>query len=516
MHLTQPLHKGRRERPDALACVYAERGRSYAELVSRVARLAGALQRLGLETGDRAGLLGLNSDRYIEGLYAILWAGGVVNPVNTRWASAEMAYSLNDCETRLLLVDDNFLDFLEPLRAKCPALETIVYMGEGEAPTGTVDYETLVAESAPAEDALRSGDDLAAIFYTGGTTGAPKGVMLSHANLYADALGTVAATPRPARAVCLHAAPLFHIGGLGLVFQLMPRLGTHVIMPGFEPAAMLELIERERVQETFLVPTMLRLLLDHEDFGKRDLSSLRYMIYGASPMDAALMDRALERLPGVDFMQAYGMTELSPVVVVLPPENHAAEGRAKLAAAGLPINIAEIRIVDDEDNDVPTGTVGEIAARGPMVMRGYWNKPEQSAEALRGGWMHTGDAGYVDEDGYVYVVDRIKDMIVTGGENVYSAEVEDVILRLPQVAQCAVIGVPDEQWGERVHAVLVLHEGESLSHEDLVAHCRGLIGAYKSPRSSEVRHEMPMSGAGKLLKYKLRDAFWEGRSRRIG
>jgi len=518
MQLTQSLHKGLRERPEVLATVCGERRRTYRELHARVARLAAGLRAQGLRPGERVGVLGVNSDHYLEAIYAVLWAGGVINPVNSRWAPPEMAYSLDDCQTRMLLVDEAFAGAVQPLREHSGMLESVLYMGDGDAPEGVTRCEALIAQSEPSEDAGRRGDDLAGVMYTGGTTGAPKGVMLSHANLYADVLGTLAASPRPDRPIALQAAPFFHVGGLGLILQVAARLGTHVIMPGFEPGAVLALVERERIQETFLVPTMLRMVLDHEDFSRHDLSSLRCLIYGASPMDGGLMDRALEQLPGTGFLQVYGMTELAPVVTALPPRYHTPEGRRpdKLAAAGMPINIAELRIVDGTDRELPPGETGEIAVRGPMVMQGYWNKPEQTAAALRDGWMHTGDAGYLDEDGFLFVVDRIKDMIISGGENIYSAEVEEAILRLPQVRQCAVIGVPDEQWGERVHAVLVLHDGETLDHEALVAHCRTLIAPYKCPRSSEQRPELPMSAAGKLLKYKLREPYRKDRSRRIG
>jgi len=239
-------------------------------------------------------------------------------------------------------------------------------------------------------------------------------------------------------------------------------------------------------------------------------------LYGAAPIDDALLLQALQALPGVRFCQVYGMTELSPVITALPASCHAAEAPPHLRrSAGRPVPIAEVRIVDNLGRPVPTGTVGEIAARGPMVMAGYWNKPEQTAEVLRDGWMHTGDGGYMDEQGYVYVVDRLKDMIVTGGENVYSAEVENAITQLPQVSMCAVIGVPDDQWGERVHAVVVLRAGQALTAEELIAHCKSEIAGYKCPRSLEFRTEIPLSPAGKMLKYQLRETFWKGRARAV-
>lgn len=280
---------------------------------------------------------------------------------------------------------------------------------------------------------------------------------------------------------------------------------------------MIEAIARERVVETFLVPAMLRAVLTHPDFNKHDLSTLQCLIYGASPIGSTLPKNAMRKLPNASFLQMYGMTELSPTVTMLAPNMHSDPAmHRRLMSAGRPTHIAEVRIVDPMDREVKLGQVGEIVARGPMVMQGYWNKPEQTAEAIREGWMHTGDAGYMDADGYLFLVDRIKDMIVTGGENVYSVEVEDILLQRPEVTQCAIIGVLDEKWGERVHAVLVLKDGESLDEASITAFCREHIASYKCPRSYEVRDELPMSGAGKLLKYKLREGHWQGRGRSIG
>ncbi len=518
MYLTQPLHKASRECPDALATVFGDRRQTYAGFTSRVATLAAALHGLGLAPGDRVGMLGMNSDRYVEYLYGVLWAGGVINPVNVRWSVREIAYSLDDCDTAILFVDDAFKDIVAPLREQTNALHTIVFVGDGECPEDAFDYETLLSQTRAVPDAMRRGDDLAAVLYTGGTTGKPKGVMLSHTNFCIDGLATRVAVGSPPKSIALQTAPSFHVAGVQGIYSHFAKLGTLVILQAFEPGAVLETVEREKINDIFLVPTMLRFLLDHPSFTQRDLSSLTNVTYGASPMDTALLKRALEALPGVEFSQAYGMTELSPTVSILTPYYHTADGRAagKLMSAGQPTSIAELRIVDSNDEDVALGAVGEIVARGPMVMQGYWNKPEQTTEALKNGWMHTGDVGTMDADGFIFVVDRMKDMIVSGGENVYSAEVEDAILQLPQVAQCAVIGVPDETWGERVHAVLVLKAGATLEHDALMTHCKTFIAGYKCPRSMELRDEMPMSGAGKLLKFELREPYWRDRQRQVG
>jgi acyl-CoA synthetase (AMP-forming)/AMP-acid ligase II len=495
--------------------VFAGRRVTFAQFANRISRLAGALHKLGVAPGDRIGMLAQNSDRYIEYLYGTFWAGAVINPVNIRWSVNEIAYSLNDCGTEILFVDDAFLRLAGPLREQCPCLRHVIYCGDGETPAGMHGYEQLVISSAPGPDAVRSGDDLAAILYTGGTTGAPKGVMLSHANLISNALSALAAAPRPVVEVTLHIAPFFHVGGLALVIQSALRQAKHVVLPAFDPQAILSAIVEERANETFLVATMLQAILDHPTFGAYDLSSLTSVLYGAAPMNSTLLHRALKALPSSQFMQLYGMTEIAPVAAVLPAHCHTPDGQKlnKLKAAGRPAPICEVRIVDPETGETrPTGCVGEVVVRGPSVMLGYWNKPEETAKSLRDGWMHTGDGGYMDEDGYLFMTDRIKDMIISGGENIYSTEVENAILSHPAVQSCAVIGIPDQKWGETVHAAIVVRESQSLSAQQVIDHCRQLIAGYKCPRSVEFRAELPHSAAGKLLKYKLREAFKNSKS----
>ena len=512
LYLTQPLHKALQERPEATALVCGARRQRFAQFVDRVARLAAGLQDLGRQHGDRVGLLALNSDRYVEYLYATWWAGGVVNPVNIRWSAREIAYSLDDCDTRILLADAGFTTVARQQRELSRSLRTLAHFGDSTAPEGMVDAEALMARARPVADALRQGHDLAAVMYTGGTTGLPKGVMLSHANLVAGQLSANMAAQRPEESVGLNMAPMFHVGGIGLTLQLMQRLCTQVVMPSFDEVQVLQAIHNERASETFMVPTMLKRLIEHPRFAEFDTSSLRLVLYGAAPIDDALLQQAMHSLPHAGFCQLYGMTELSPVVTVLPAWCHHPDQPAhRRRSAGRPVPIAEVRIVDPQGQPVPPGTVGEIAARGPMVMAGYWNQPEQTAQVLRDGWMHTGDGGRMDEDGFVYVVDRIKDMVVTGGENVYSAEVENTIAQLPQVSMCAVIGIPDEHWGERVHAVVVLRAGQTLDEAALITHCKAHIAGYKCPRSVEFRSEIPLSPAGKMLKYQLRDVYWEGK-----
>ena len=290
-----------------------------------------------------------------------------------------------------------------------------------------------------------------------------------------------------------------------------------MFVPSFTPTGVLESIQNEGASQMLLVPTMIQMLVDHPDLKQYDTRALRQVLYGASPISEGVMKRALEAFPNAGFAQAYGMTELSPCATILPAWYHTAEGQkaGKMRSGGRATLTAEVRIVDADDNEVPRGTVGEVCVRGPGVMQGYWNKPELTATALRGGWMHTGDAAYMDEDGFVFVVDRVKDMIITGGENVYSAEVENAVGRHPAVAACAVIGIPSERWGESVHAVIVLKPGQTTDADAIMAHCKTLIAGYKCPRSVAFVDALPLSGAGKILKTKLREPHWAGHQRNV-
>ena len=515
-YLTQSLHRAIRQYPDRTATVFQDRRKSYKEFCDRVARLAGALQQLGMKPGDRVGILSLNSDRYLELYYAIWWGGGVVNPVNTRWSTREIAYSLDDCETRLLVVDNNFASHCSEISELSRSLHTLIFAGDSEAPAGMFDYETLVAEQKPVKDTMRSGDDLAGIFYTGGTTGKPKGVMLTHMNLYSSGMTGLVEGVAEAGDVGLHAAPMFHLAD-GMFLLVLTALGcTQVIVPAFQPELVLKTIQDEKVSSSLLVPTMIQMLVDDPSFPNFKLDSMRRFIYGASAINEALLERAMKQLPNAAFLQCYGQTEMSPIVSVLPPSFHSKEG-GKLRSAGRPAASVEVRILDSEGVEVATDVVGEIAARGPGVMKGYWNNPEQTNATLNDGWVRTGDSAYMDKDGFIFVVDRVKDMIISGGENVYSAEVENAIAQHPSVASCAVIGIPDPQWGESVHAVVVVKkDAEAVDEQSIKAHCKALIAGYKCPRSVAFQDSLPLSGAGKILKTVLREPYWKDQARGIG
>ncbi|MBP6118187.1 MAG: long-chain fatty acid--CoA ligase [Giesbergeria sp.] len=518
MYLTQSLHRSVQQHPHRIAVRWGEQTRTFGEFADRVARFAGALQKLGVQSGDRVAMLSLNSERYLEYQMAVPWAGAVLNPCNIRWSPAEILYSLEDSGSTVLLVDETFKGMVAQFRRESTTLREFIYCGDGETPEGMHGYEALVAQTAPAADALRRGNDLAGIFYTGGTTGFPKGVMLSHNNLCSSGLAVRAEGLARPGGTYLHAAPMFHLADMGLAFPHWVEGNTHSIIPAFDPAKVLDTIEQHRVTNLCLVPTMIQMMLDHPSMGPhRDLSSLRTVFYGASALPDALLLRAQKAIPQAEVFQGFGMTELSPVGTILPSTYLAEENRhlGKLGCSGRATFCTEAKIVDGEGTEVPRGTVGEIIVRGPNVMMGYWNQPELTAAALRDGWMHTGDGGRMDEDGFVTVVDRIKDMIKTGGENVFSAEVENALAKHPAVVMSAVIAIPDPQWGEAVHAVVVLAPGQQVTAEEIIAHCKTLIAGYKSPRSVEFLDALPMTGAGKILKTKLREPFWKGRERGV-
>jgi acyl-CoA synthetase (AMP-forming)/AMP-acid ligase II len=503
MYLTQPLHRNAQQFPDAVATICGERTRTHSESLDRISRLAGALRANGIDHDDRVAILGLNSDRYYEVLFAVPWADAVVVPVNTRWAAAEIAYSLNEVGAKLICVDDAFTGLIPELQQLCPALMTVIHWGEGPTPPQMLAIENLITQAAPVADANRQGNSLAGVFYTGGTTGFPKGVMLSHRNLFTSALGASAAGAFNRRGTILHTAPMFHLADLAAVIALSVLGGTHVVLPVFDPVGVLAAIAEHHITDLLLVPTMIQMVVDHPRRAEFDLSTVGCLMYGASPIPESLLTRARAVFPAAKFVQAYGMTEVAPVATLLLDDDHDDPHRRRSAGRAAPHSL--VRIVGEDGVEVPRGTFGEIAVSGDHVMLGYWEKPDETAAAVRDGWMHTGDGGIMDEAGYVFIADRIKDMIITGGENVYSVEVENCIGKHPAVAQCAVIAVPDENWGERVHAIVSVLPGETLALEELKDHCRHDLAGYKIPRSLEIIDQLPMSAAGKILKRELRE-----------
>jgi long-chain acyl-CoA synthetase len=517
VHITQGIRRAAQVNRDGTATINGDRSHTWSAFTDRVARLAGALQALGLAEEGRVAVLAFNSDRYLEYFFAIPWAGGIIVPLNTRLASSELVYMLDDAEAEILVVDDVHKAMLPDITSNVSTIKHVILMDDGPA-GGRLSHEEILSAADPVADAGRGDDDIAGIFYTGGTTGLPRGVMLTHGNIVSNALAALLNMYEGERWTYLHSAPMFHIADCQWNVGVTLMAGTHVFMPKFAPEDMLRAVERYRVTHCALVPTMVNMLCNFDGRENYDASSLRGINYGGSPMPPAVIAKARKAFPDCRLFQGYGQTETSPNISMLPDKYHTLEGplAAKIESAGQPVFTMEVRIVNPADEEVPLGAVGEIVTRGPNVMAGYWKRTEETATALRGGWMHTGDLGYMDEDGFVYIVDRLKDMIITGGENVYSAEVESVIYQHPAVGACAVIGIPDETWGETVHAIIVPRDGQSASIEEIIAFCRERIAGYKCPRSVEIRGEpLPMSGAGKILKRELRAPFWEGKTRQV-
>ena len=515
MDVVYALRRAVQFHPDAVAVQDGERTITFVQFAGRVARIAGALRQLGVQPGDRVAVLMLNSPRYFELYHAVPLAGAIIVPINVRWNPAEIGFGLSDSGTRLLVVDDYFARYEGALSAGLPALRYL-FAGNGPCPTGMADYEAVLAEASPAAIDGPPPDEqgVAALFYTSGSTGGPKGVMLTHRNLYANAMHGMVTLAVTNDWVWLHAAPMFHVADAAVVYSLVMRGGRSCFVPAFDPEACLKAIEHYRVTHMFVVPAMLNAMVNHPACGRYDTSSLRMMLYGASPMPLDLLRRAQEKLQ-CPFAQGYGLTESSPTLTYLGPEDHTLEnsGRqfAPVKSAGRPVMGVEVRIVDLMDRELPPGEIGEVVARGDNIMKGYWNQPAITAETLRGGWLHTGDMGTFDAHGYLYILDRKKDMIKPGGENVYSPEVESMIASHPDVLEVAVIGVPDERWGEAIKAVVVCRKGSALTGQELIDYCRERMAHFKCPVSVDFMDALPKGGTGKVQKTVLRDRYRDAR-----
>ena len=518
-----PLRRAARVRPDGEALVDGATRRTWADVHRRLSRLAAGLDDLGIAKGDRVAVLAHNSANHLEAWLGLPAHGRVINDLNLRLAASELAFMVDDCECTALLVDDDHLETGRELMHSCPSLSRLVYIGHApEAPPDAVAWEELLdGRAAPFHDFDEN--TLAAIVYTGGTSGMPKGVMLSHRNLLANAKQFTIACGHVRTDRYLHAAPMFHVADTSQTFAMTWAAGTHVILPGFRADAVAEAIERERITLTLLVPTMIGMLMDHIERNPCDSSSLRLLMYAASPMPKELQRRAMAALD-CDFTQMYGMTEAAPLVTQSTAEDHrrGAAGEppyaARLDSAGAEVVGVRCEVRDPITGEpVPDGEPGEVWVRGPNVMLGYWRREEETRAVLTpDGWYRSGDLAYSDEHGYLYIVDRLKDMIISGGENVYSTEVELAIYEHEAVAECAVFGVPDPRWGERVHAIVIPRAGQALDEDALIEHLRVRIAGYKVPRSVEIRPEsLPKSGAGKILKRELREPYWAAQERQV-
>jgi long-chain acyl-CoA synthetase len=494
--MIQPLERAVQIAPERVAVRCGELELSYGQVWDRARRLVGALHGLGVRAGDRVAVVGRNCHRYLELYQAVPGAGMLLVPLNQRHTAAELAYALEDSGARVLFAGSG---------VDCPlgVVGTVIDMGP--------DYEALLAGAEPASfpDGLPA-DTIAGLFYTGGTTGSAKGVMLTHRNVVANALHFQASVPFRPETRWLVAAPLFHAAGSVAVLATVWHAGCHVILPVFDPAAALDLIQAEAVTATLVVPTMLAALSEEQLARPRDVSALRLISHGGAPVATETLRRAHRAFPDAELMHLYGTTETAPIATVLPHEERLLD-EPQARSCGQPAVGVEVAVMDALSGErIEAGAVGEVAIRGDNVMAGYWRKPDATAAALVDGWYRTGDLGHMDDRGFLYLVDRAKDMIVTGGENVYSFEVEEALYRHERVLEAAVFGIPDEHWGEAVHAVVV-PRGE-VDEAELLSHCRELIAGYKLPKRIELRGEpLPKSAAGKVLKRELRAPYWAGR-----
>jgi fatty-acyl-CoA synthase/long-chain acyl-CoA synthetase len=497
MTMSDQLARHARKTPDAVALRFEGSGRSYAELDERVTRLARALRERGVSGGDRVAVLALNGMEAWESYLAGVRLGAIVVPVNFRLVADEVAYVLADSGATALIVDAALAPVAAKARKQAPDVAAVLVIGEefeaALAAAGDEPLDVVVDENEPAF-----------IMYTSGTTGRPKGAVLTHRNLLMHVFSQVTHLGwHPEDRVAAPGAPLFHIAGLAGGLPPLLKGGTNVVMRSgaFDPVETLDMIEREKISSIFLVPAMWAAVVAVPGIADRDLSSLRRISWGAAPASTTLLRTMIDTFPQAEVVTAFGQTECSPVTCFLRGE----DSIRKLGSVGTPMLDVEVRVVDESMNDVPRGEVGEIVYRSPMVMKEYWNKPEETAEAFRGGWFHSGDLVRQDDDGYYFVVDRLKDMIISGGENIYCAEVEDVLAAHPKVAEVALIGVPDTKYGEAPLAVVAPRDAtDPPTAEELSAWCRERLARYKNPREYSIVGALPRNPSGKVLKTSLR------------
>ncbi len=481
---------------------------TFRQVEERASRLARYLVSVGVGPGDRVAIFQVNCVQFAEMVYAIQKVGAIIVTLNYRLREEETKYILNNAEAKVLMVGDRYAEMMQAIGPETPSIERILCMGERRP--GTEHYEETLS-SQPHEffhAASMNDGDVACILYTSGTTGLPKGAMITHANLRTPLTDTYTFHP----GTLLINVPMYHIAGICSILIPLYRGDPMIILPAFDPGVFLEIVEKEKVNTTYLVPTMLQAVLDHPDFPKRDTSSLRHIGYGASPMPVNLLLRAKSALQAA-FTNFFGMTETTGIVAVLGPEDHDLEREGesvekrthRLSGIGRSIPEGVVRIVDDADRDLPAGQVGEIVVRSPKVMKGYWRNEKATAETMRGGWLHTGDLAGMDEDGYLYLRGRKKDMIIRGGENIYPVEIEAVLHKHPKVAEAAVVGIPDDYWGEVVKAVVVLKPGGEATEAEIIEYCRDRLASFKKPSVVEFRDSLPKNAMQKVLKTVLRE-----------
>ncbi|MBI2916459.1 MAG: long-chain-fatty-acid--CoA ligase [Chloroflexi bacterium] len=503
--------------PDKEAVVFEGQRLTYAELNQRANKLAHALTRLGVGQGDRVAIMQVNTPQVVESYFATAKLGAIWVPVNFRAKAEEVAHMVKLAEAKVMMVGERYVPLVQSVHSNLTSLHHCVSL---DGPTPDMqDYEPLLCGTS--EDEVNTEvpeTDTTILMFTAGTTGLPKGVMLSHQSFGLYVLNNVTPADPEAAEKNILTVPLYHVAGVQAMLAGIYGGRTLVLQRQFELPEWMAIVQREQVNRAMLVPTMLKQVMDHPDFGQYDLGSLKVITYGAAPMPLEVIKRAIQLFPSARFIQAFGQTESASTIMILPPDDHVLTGTQEevdkklkhLTSIGKPMEDVEMKVVDEEGNEVPRGTPGEILARGPRVMSGYWKNPEATAKTVRGGWLYTGDFGYMDEDSYVYLVGRGGDIIKRGGEKISPDEIEACLTSHPKVDEAAVIGVPDPDWGEVIKAVVVLKKGQQAQPQELIEHCRVHMSSFKKPESIVFVDELPRNPMGKVLRRVLREQYGKG------
>ncbi|MBI3951657.1 MAG: long-chain fatty acid--CoA ligase [Acidobacteria bacterium] len=504
--------------PDNPAFIWGDRITTYRQANARANALAAGLRDLGLTPGERVGVFMWNQPQVLESYFATWKAGGCVVPLNARFVADEVIYHLQDPRASVVIFGEEFREMMAQVRDRLPTVKH--YLCVGQPLHGQIAYEDVVRSYMGAGEPSGEvkDDDLAWLFYTSGTTGRPKGAMLTHRNLTFMAVAWIADLMHlEPEDVGLHAATLTHGAGFHSIALTLKAVPQVILKPvRFDAQNFCATVTRQRVTNTWLVPTQIKMLLHYAELETWDLSSLKWVVYGGSPMYVEDLKAALRRI-GPVLVQLFGQGETPMTGAYLRAQEHVIDGpeSKRLASCGHARSGMEVRILGENDEELPRGQAGELCIRGPSVMKGYWERPEATAETLRGGWLHTGDIAYMDEQGYVYILDRTKDMIISGGSNIYPREIEEILLQHPAISEVCVIGVPDELWGEAVKAVVVLKSGAMTTAEEIMAFASERMAGYKKPKSVEFVTELPKSPVGKVLKRELRDKYWAEQRRKV-
>jgi len=501
--------------PDREAYIYGDQRVTFEKYNRRVNRLIHALHNMGIKKGDVLGVLSWNCIEYIDVFGAAAKGGFIIAPFNARLSDKEVGYLIDDSEANTLFVGTELADMVGKLKPNIPKIKHFISL-EDSLPG--MDYYANLVENCPTSepDVDVHDEDRFFICYTSGTTGQPRGALYTHQRLREDVVCHSIEVPIGSEDKGISLMPLFHIGGIEINQYLFYHAATNVITKFFDPRALLEAIQKEKITNIALVPTHLTAMLDLPDFNKYDVSSMKRIYYAGSPMPTELLKRGMKVFGSV-FFQGYGQTESGPIVALLKEKDHEIldrppEEQERLLSIGHPAIGVHVRIVGADGDDVPAGEVGEIIVKSRHIMNEYWKRPKETKETIVNGWLHTGDMGRYDEDGYIYIVDRKQDMIVSGGENVYPRQVEEVLYRHPAISECAVFGIPDPKWVEAVHAVVSLKKGLTVTPEELIEYCKKNIAKYKAPKSIEIVQEIPKSATGKILKKEMRKKYWDGKA----